>query len=470
MMHEKPFIHLLRSPNSGYFFDVNRNEIVPIDEEIFSYLLSQQQNAKVTNLNPSVKAKIDSLESKGYLSNHKVKKIEHPEVANLIELLENRLGMICLQVTQNCNLRCEYCIYSETNNTKQRTHSNTDMNITVAKQAIDFMYKRSKDAGTVAVGLYGGEPLIGLPLIKEIIKYSEEIFDGRELIFNMTTNATLLTPDVVDYLYAHRVSLTISLDGPKSIHDKHRRFKDAGSFDRLLQNINYIAIKYPDMIPKMFISMVIDRENDFDEINSVFKKFPVFEQMSLIASTIDDTYSENKTVISEQYSAKSEYQTFIGLLHMFGRLERKQVSPIVFTSVSRIFEKKLEMESSISLPEITSPGGPCVAGNRRLFCNVDGNLYPCERVSESSPIMKIGTLADGFNYDAIRNMMNVADVTKDKCVNCWAFTHCTQCIRGADGEDHIDREVRLSYCNSVLAEAHQFLRNIIMIHEAEYLY
>ncbi len=42
MIYEKPFIHLLRSPNSGYFFDVNRNEIVQVDEEVFEPLYAEQ--------------------------------------------------------------------------------------------------------------------------------------------------------------------------------------------------------------------------------------------------------------------------------------------------------------------------------------------------------------------------------------------------------------------------------------------
>lgn len=469
-MQKKPFIHLLRSPNSGYFFDVNRNEIVPVDDEVFEYLLSQQENIDLPEISLTARNHIDNLKNEGYLSPHKVQKIEHPEIVNLHEALDNGLGMICLQVTQKCNLRCEYCIYSETNNKKQRTHSNKNMSFEVAKQAVKFLFDHSKDSETINIGFYGGEPLIALSLIKQIVEYSEILFEGRDILFNMTTNATLLTPDVVDYLFLHNVTITISLDGPKEIHDKHRRFKDVGSFDRLLNNVNYIATKYPEKINEMFISMVIDRENDFDDINSVFEKYPIFRQMKLQVSTIDETYSEEKIKVSEKHIIKSEYNTFIGLLHMFGRLEKKYVSPIVLKSVSELFDEKLKMDSYCSLPNIACPGGPCVAGNRRLFCDVNGNLFPCERVSESSSINKIGVLNDGFDFDAIKRIMNVAAVTKDQCINCWAFAHCTQCIRGANGDDHIDKDIRLSNCNATKAEVDYFLRNAIMINEIEYMY
>ena len=39
----------------------------------------------------------------------------------------------------------------------------------------------------------------------------------------MTTNATLLTPGLIDYFDAHRFGISVSMDGPKAIHDRHRK-------------------------------------------------------------------------------------------------------------------------------------------------------------------------------------------------------------------------------------------------------
>ena len=45
---------------------------------------------------------------------------------------------------------------------------------------------------------------------------------------NMTTNATLLTDEIVDFLYENGVSLTISLDGPQNVQDNSRVFAESG--------------------------------------------------------------------------------------------------------------------------------------------------------------------------------------------------------------------------------------------------
>lgn len=46
----------------------------------------------------------------------------------------------------------------------------------------------------------------------------------------------------------------------------------------------------------MRISMVIDQQNDFDEIDDLFKEHPIFGQMQLTASAIYETYSEVKVL------------------------------------------------------------------------------------------------------------------------------------------------------------------------------
>lgn len=38
-----------------------------------------------------------------------------------------------------------------------------------------------------------------MELIKKIVVYSEKLYEGKELRFNMTSNATLLTDEIADF-------------------------------------------------------------------------------------------------------------------------------------------------------------------------------------------------------------------------------------------------------------------------------
>lgn len=60
---------------------------------------------------------------------------------NVADALNNDLHMLILQVTQNCNLRCKYCIYS--GSYINRRHNNKRMDFTIAKKAIDYYIRHS---------------------------------------------------------------------------------------------------------------------------------------------------------------------------------------------------------------------------------------------------------------------------------------------------------------------------------------
>ncbi len=94
-----------------------------------------------------------------------------------------------------------------------------------AKRSIELLLAESPDRDSYNVVFFGGEPLSNLALIKEVVAYAEDRFGtlGKRVDFTLTTNATLLTEEIVDWLNAHRFGLTVSMDGPKALHDKNRK-------------------------------------------------------------------------------------------------------------------------------------------------------------------------------------------------------------------------------------------------------
>lgn len=126
-----------------------------------------------------------------------IKEVRHVYADYLDVFLTRKLAKITLQLTQNCNFRCKYGIYSETHNLRQRSHSTERMTFETAKKAIDFLWKHSVDSPDVNIGFYGGEPLLEFPLLKKAVKYSERLFEGKNLTFSVTTNGTLLNDEII---------------------------------------------------------------------------------------------------------------------------------------------------------------------------------------------------------------------------------------------------------------------------------
>ena len=68
---------------------------------------------------------------------------------------------------------------------------------------------------------------------------------GKLVDFSLTTNATLLQPDVIDFLADERIGVTISIDGPQEIQDKFRVFSNGkGSYDIAAPKIKALLARH----------------------------------------------------------------------------------------------------------------------------------------------------------------------------------------------------------------------------------
>lgn len=131
------------------------------------------------------------------------------------------LSTVVLNVNTGCNLGCSYC-YKEDLAIPARGEK---MDFATARRSIDLLLREGDSRERLSVVFFGGEPLSNLPLIRQVVDYAEQrgAGAGKTIDFSLTTNATLLTEATIDYLDQHRFGLSVSIDGPRAIHDRHRR-------------------------------------------------------------------------------------------------------------------------------------------------------------------------------------------------------------------------------------------------------
>lgn len=468
---EVPFIEVFRTPNSCYFLDVNENELIPISEASFQYLCALM-SGKYDREQP-VPQELSEFQAQGYLASESaVKEVRHPYTKFIGTFLDRKLAKITLQLTQNCNFRCKYCIYSEDHNVRQRAHSTERMSWEVAKKAVDFLWTHSVDSKSVNVGFYGGEPLLEFPLIQRVVEYCEERFFGKGLTFTITTNGTLLSDEMIHYFQAHDISLMISLDGPKEINDQNRVFADGrGTYDVVMERIARLKEIAPEYAKRLQISMVMDPENDFDCINAIYLGGGTLDRMGIMPSIVDRDYDGDMVAFSEEYTWKYEYQRFLAILAHWGRFPEEKVSPIAQYSLAAALNDDRLIGTSTGLHSVDSPSGPCVPGQMRLLVDVNGKLFPCERVSESSSAMCIGTLDRGFDVENASRLLNVGHLTEAACKQCWCFRYCTICAKRADdGSNGLSVDAKISFCDETRAGAYGRLKQHLFFKEVPMFY
>ena len=461
-MKTTPLIHLFKTPYNHYVFDTNANDLIKVDEEVYG-ALQDIIDERITEdkLSPPIQERIGELREEGYLSSNRVQELEHPVTPMLEYYQAHKVRSITLQVTQQCNLRCTYCIYSETNNPGQRSHANKRMTKETAKKCIDFLLEHSRDVDDrLSIGFYGGEPLLEFDLIKYTVQYAKERLFGKSLYFHMTTNATLLKDEILDFIIQENISVLVSLDGGKEIHDRNRRFLNGqGSFDIVIKNLQEYIRRNNGEPPS--ISIVLNPEYTFSEYDLFFKQNPIYHSLS--PSGLDDDYTPEKISASSAFVEQMTYEDFILLLHAFGRVKKEFVSPLENMFLQGIYITIDELGRS-GLATKTSHSGPCPPGIERLLVDVDGNLFPCERVSETSACMKIGTLDLGFDKNNSYDLLNICRLTPE-CKDCWVLPYCAICAGRADENGALSATAKRQHCNNSKADAEFNLRAIALFED-----
>jgi len=167
---------------------------------------------------------------------------------------EIRVKDITFVVTEVCDLKCTYCY--QTHKTKRV------MSKEVAKQAVDFIldeekingYYNFKDSPAVILEFIGGEPLLNIDIMNYIVEYFKfKAFEmdhpwATNYMINFSSNGIRFEDDEVQKFLKRnpgKVSIGITIDGNKKLHDACRVFPDGrGSYDIVEKSIKKLVQSY----------------------------------------------------------------------------------------------------------------------------------------------------------------------------------------------------------------------------------
>lgn len=419
------FYHLFQNRDKKYIYDVNSNLVSYISDELFTDLQKQH------SCNELCEKEYEILLEKGFFKDYQFKQLYNP-LSKRIEYLNDRnLSFFIFQVTQGCNLRCAYCPYSQSNE-KIRHHKNINMTWEVAKKGLDFYFQHSVDSNFIGIGFYGGEPLLNFELVNRIVDYSNRLFEGKDIHYSITTNGTLLTDEIISFMEKNNFQLLISLDGDKDSTDKNRHFagNDLSVFDVVLKKIKMIQEKHKLLFKKMTINMVLDPSLNMEVYEKLLDKYPFLENTNLYTVKIDDSYSDKKNIISNDFINSYNYKIFLCLLETIDNFHFEKETKL-FESQKKLLKDEFNNGTRNKVAEyiekdfITS--GMCLPGMTKTFVSVNGDFYPCERVNEKLKDMIIGNVKDGYNLKNINNLMHFNRKFGNRCINCFAVRECNLC-------------------------------------------
>lgn len=396
-------IHVFKYKNYNYVYDTGSGSLHECDDKTYDYLASREgQDVDASYLTEedisAIGRELASLEEQGLLNKREVK--AYPVKSNEVKAL-------CIHICHDCNLRCRYCFADE-----GAYHSAREfMSEETAKRAIDFLIENSGRRKVLEVDFFGGEPLMCLPTIKNVVYYAKEkaAARGKRFLFTTTTNALLLDDDAIEFLNEEMENVVLSLDGRKEVHDAIRKTVNGkGSFDAVIGRIKSFVKSRGDR--SYYVRGTFTSKNlDFSE-DVIFLAENGFDSISLepVVTDIDDL-----AIKPEHLPAiKREYESLCDKY-----LERYKSG-----KGFNFFHFNVDLEGGPCLSKRVSA---CGAGNEYFSVVPNGDIYPCHQFA-GDPKFLMGNVYEGKLDAAIRDRFASSCLfTRSKCDGCFAKFICS---------------------------------------------
>jgi uncharacterized protein len=380
------------------------------------------------------------LEQNGYFSGTHSKERFNPQLTeDTVRKTLANLTHVVFEVTDGCNLRCEYCGYGKFYQDYD-SRQNKRLDVAAAKRLIDYLVPlwgsnlNQSHRRRISIGFYGGEPLLNFLFVEQMVDYVGRLnLPSRCFTFSMTTNALLLEK-YMDYLKAHDFFLLISLDGNRK-NNSYRVFKSGlESFPRTFANAKALQAKYPEYFKeRVSFNAVFHNRSDIAEIHSFFKdnfdKMPTVSELNPNGIREDQQEEFRKT-----YSHVSDNLAEIGdsrpiVKDLFISLPSiDSLSKFIHTHNDFCYRSYLEMLQARDKRR-QYPTGTCLPFQRKLFMTVNNKILVCERIGHQ---YSLGCVSDeGVELDlrsiAEKYTAHYRSIVKF-CRRCHRVDACGLCL------------------------------------------
>ncbi len=322
---------------------------------------------------------------------------------------------LCLHVAHDCNLRCEYCFAG----TGDFGHSRGLMTPEIGKKAVDFLIEHSGGRRNAELDFFGGEPLLAMDTVKAVVAYirQREQETGKKFNLTLTTNATLLDQDNIDYLNANNIAMVLSLDGRRETNDRMRpRVDGSGSFEEIVANAK---------------QLVDSRDGQNYYLRGTFTAYnPDFAADVAAMADLGFQRLSVEPVVAKDASYALTEEHLPALFAEYEKLAEDFLARRLAGNGYEFFHFNLDINNG---PCVAKRLSGCGAGHEYFAVTPDGDLYPCHQfVGREQYLM--GNVFDGLKAHDLSAYFRASHVlTKPACRECWARFYCSGgCHANAD--------------------------------------
>lgn len=324
-----------------------------------------------------------------------------------------RLRTLVLVLTYSCNLACRYCYEAREEGCVPPAAAGVapqEMSPESLRASVAFLLDHCGETRKVSIVLFGGEPLLRFPLLQAAVHEARTMAEarGKEVSFSLTTNGTLVTREIAGFLQENGVSVCVSIDGPREVHDANRSYASGrGSYDDVERGLAYLMETRKRVplaarvtlgggavdVPRTFRHL---RGLGFAEVGFAPASAAEGSRAALTEGELDRVLDGFRDLASEYVADVRERRmpAFSNMTQILGLIHRGDPMPY-----------------------------PCGAGIGMLAADPSGVLYPCHRLCGVGEPM--GDPFRGIASDARGRFLDGARRRRESgCDVCWAKNFC----------------------------------------------
>ena len=307
---------------------------------------------------------------------------------------------VTMLLTNDCNLACSYCFESN----KGKDYMPKEMALDILKATynpVDPM------VGIFTLNMFGGEPLMNWEAFKAVCDYVLE--NNLKIRITATTNLTLLTDEMIDYIDELSIPILVSVDGIKEVHDKHR----CNSFDKVIENMKKLIDRDLGYLIEARMTVAPDTAKYMYESVKMLVDLGINNIANVPASDLD----------WDAQSIQDYKDNYEKILDMYIDILNDE------TNKRNISLYKVDQALNLALEPIKEDTSMCNIGNPRwVIVDWKGDIWPCPDYPTTDNVDliagKIGNFYTGVDKTKVDPKPMVATYELERCNGCKAISIC----------------------------------------------